>query len=393
MKYVLFASYMDWDKEKSKFVSPSIYRQWNAKYLLITMAWYPILLTIHLVNKYITHPNIFVATNSGKFTSYVLGWAENVLSLLCLTVGIWIQKNARILREILNQLSVYDAPITRKYLGNGQNSPLIREGERLALIISVLCLVVPFSFVSLLTLDSDETHMLIQEILEIDFKWKWEHAPFLIFMAWVASNAASIIFFGLMMNLLYIMPLIVNLNGLVPTAIFIDPNQDKKSGQKKKLVSTQGFGTLTESEYLRLLRFENLLNRRCGEIFESVLTTSHHVYCLAIFVVSSLIFIRAYDMLLESGILVLTIFMGGLAVPLLIEYQESTRLGQVTEASETLLKKANEFCRRGTHFHKFISSCRVLRLNLGYPFYNIDKYTFLEFVGQAANFIFTLLAL
>ncbi len=68
-------------------------------------------------------------------------------------------------------------------------------------------------------------------------------------------------------------------------------------------------------------------------------------------------------MLFEGGILVVTIFTCGLADPLLIEYQESTQLGQVCDASKTSLQKAYELSRSGTHFYKFVSSCRVLSMN------------------------------
>ncbi len=78
--------------------------------------------------------------------------------------------------------------MTRVHLENGQILPLIKECEMLVLIISVLCLVIPFSYVSLLTLDSDETHIWIKEWLEIDLKWKWAHAPFLNLITRVASN-------------------------------------------------------------------------------------------------------------------------------------------------------------------------------------------------------------
>lgn len=144
---------------------------------------------------------------------------------------------------------------------------------------------------------------------------------------------------------------------------------------------------------MHILRLEGIMNRLFGDIEESILATTHHVYCLAIFVVSSFIFIKAYDMLFEGGTMVLIIFMGGLTVPLLVEYQESTRLGQVCEASQMVLKKTKEYSGKGSYLRKFAASCRVLRVNLGYPFYNIDKYTFLEFMDQAANFIFSLLAI
>ncbi len=393
MKYILFACYIDWDKEKSKFVSPSIFLQWNANYLLFSMAWYPILLTIHLVNKYLTEPEIIDTNNSAKFISYVIGWAENILAMMVLTMGIWLQKRAKIFNEMLNQLLEYDAPRTQIYRENRQIPPIIKDCEILVLIISVLCILVPFSFVSVLTLDSDETHNLIKEWLEIDLKWEWRHAPFLILMAWGASNASSIIFFGTMMPLLYFTHLIVNLNCMIPSAVTIDrDNQDHPTGYVKHLVRTKEFGIMTETKYMHMLRLEGIMNRIFGQIDESVLATSHHVYCLAIFVVSSFIFIKAYDMLFDGGTLVLIIFIGGVTVPLLIEYQESTRLGQVCEASMMNLKKAKQYSRKGSGFDKFIESCKVLRLNLAYPFYNIDKYTFLEFLDQAADCIFNLLA-
>lgn len=241
MKYILFASYIDWDKKKSKFLSPPIYLQWNANYLLFSMAWYPILLTIHLVSKYITEPEIFDPHNSGKFISYVIGWAENILALMVLTMGIWLQNRAKGFNEVLNQLLVYDAPMARIHRENGRLPRLIKECERLVLIISVLCLVVPFSFVSVLTLESDETHNLIKEWLEIDLKWEWRHAPFLILMAWAASNASSIIFFTTMMALLYFTPLIVNLSCLIPTAITIDAKSPHQDGRVQHLVTTKGF--------------------------------------------------------------------------------------------------------------------------------------------------------
>ncbi len=143
---------------------------------------------------------------------------------------------------------------------------------------------------------------------------------------------------------------------------------------------------------MRVLKLEGVMNRLYNENHESLLASSQQVYCLAIFDVSSVIFIKASDKLFEGGIMVLIVFVGGLIVPLLIQYQESTRLGQVSEASKMILEKSKELSRRRTVLHKFLAGCRVLHLGLGYPFYNIGKHTFLEFIDEAANFIFTVLA-
>lgn len=190
---------------------------------------------------------------------------------------------------------------------NGKLPRPIRDGDILLLLLFIVIAVLPVALVDILTIDVDETHMLIKDWLEIDLKWKWEHAPLLIGLTFGASSAATVIFFGLVLPLLYMATIFSNFESLRPTCIFIDRSKILQNMPNHLLIQTKGFGTLSESKYIKILRTEGVLNRMLTGVYRSIWISSHHLCCLVVFVVVSFLAIREGNMLVREGVLIILV--------------------------------------------------------------------------------------
>lgn len=67
-------------------------------------------------------------------------------------------------------------------------------------------------------------------------------------------------------------------------------------------------------------------------------------------------------------------------------------IGQLSDVSKLLLGATRKLTPRKACLYKFAASCEVLRLDVGYPFYNIDRHTFIEFLDEATNTLFSMLS-
>ncbi len=392
MKYILLSGYDTWDKKTSQFREPIIYQQWNATLLLYSLGIYPILLTIHLVNKAMSE-TIFDINNPGKFISYVIGWAENAIGVLIVILGVWCKTKSELATTIQNQLFSYNEAMSRIHRQNGHRPSYVNTCDRIMIATFITTLILPFSFVAVLTLDADETHNLIMDWLEIDLKWT-SYPLLIIGICRGASNAASICFFAVALAALYMFPLIVNLTYLRPISVSIDRAETiiNPDGNIHFLITTQGFGMLTEDEYMKMIRTEGVMCKMFGDLYRSVWISSHHVTLLVFFVATIFIAIKIADNLVKEGILIIIVLLASLLVPIMLEYTEGTRVGQMVDASSMLLKSTKKLCMRKTALFKFVASCQTIRLELGYPFFKVQRQSFLDFMHQAANLLFTLLA-
>lgn len=145
MKYIFFASYIDWDAKTSKFIPPPLYYQWNGQILTYALGIYPSFLTIHLIKK-LFNETIFSSNDPAKVLSYMLGWGENMLSLLMLTIGIWTKKRVVQYSQIFNELNSYTSRYTRIQQNYYTNSE-IKLCDKLILVVSILVIIIPISFV------------------------------------------------------------------------------------------------------------------------------------------------------------------------------------------------------------------------------------------------------
>lgn len=150
----MLSGFDTWDRKCSKFHDPHIFFQWNATLLLFVLGEYPILQSIHLVNKAIAE-TMFDVNNPGKFISYMTGYAENAVGLTIVIMEVWCQTKAEFTTAIQNELFPYNKPMSIIHWQNGQLPTYVKTCDRIMVLIIMTCLILTFSFVTVLTLDAD----------------------------------------------------------------------------------------------------------------------------------------------------------------------------------------------------------------------------------------------
>jgi len=237
---------------------------------------------------------------------------------------------------------------------------------------------------------------MIQDWLEVNVSVRPRFAGFLLFMMWIVSLAASTVFLGAGLAFAYSSLSSNCMWGLAPVNVttVVQPQlQGRMMGATIRYsLRTRCFGVLDDSAMVQICRAEQVLNNRLNGICATVLISIHHVVCLMVIVGMSYTIIKVPHVIFDGGLVVVAFGVATIVSPLLVVYTEATEVSEVYEQSKGFVKQCKRSFRGRSMLGKFVVSFRPLRLHTAYPFFNIGKDTFLEFVSQALDFLIDMLA-
>ncbi|CAL8070947.1 unnamed protein product [Orchesella dallaii] len=395
--YLSGAADWNWNPTQECFVPASIYLRWNARLLLTLGTTFPFLMTTFLLLKV---PNEEYMESTESFVIFILGWTEMFIVTCILMIGLQLVRYWREVMHLMNEMSRYSDNV--EDLMKRNNTQLNREEKKhlykASVIIAVtgaLCTSAPFLFGACICFRMEPTHAMLQEWLEVNISFQPKFIPFIIFMAWIVSNAASVVFSGITLIYHYILLARSLVYGLTPqsTSKMVQPGSSRYKVIIQYDLNSTYFGVLDEMTAVQMYRTQQIFNSITNDIFGSVLISFHHVGCMLAFLGGALALLQATDDVLDAGPLVVAALVLAVIVSLILEYEESKEISEVCQKSGIFVRRCLNLTDRRSMLYKFAKSCPKLKVHAGYPFFDVGKETFTQFWGQGLDFLIGMLAL
>ncbi len=206
--------------------------------------------------------------------------------------------------------------------------------------------------------------------------------PFWFLSIHAAGN--TVIVYGILVTCYYLISTSA-LADMTPTEIA------RKKGSRRYVFQTQYYGELEDDEIIIKYRTQQLFNIWVNKIMASICVSLQHVACLAVCSIMAYFAIKFPHVLAESGIvgymIVVVCFLAGISV----QFLEAYMLGNLADISDNFITQIDTKMERGALIKKFVKSCRTFYVEEAYPFFRVDKGTFLEFYAKVVDQTITLL--
>ncbi|CAL8070983.1 unnamed protein product [Orchesella dallaii] len=398
MVYFSLGSHFDWDFSKKEMTLTNNYHNWNLAFVMSSGTYYPILMTIHLIERLYAEDGIGSGAAIG---SYVIGWAEN----LTVTILFGFQYRVMQYREhvvfLINQLFLYSKKIEdllaeKDIQLHRSHVRVIRTAESLMLFTAVVSLFIPFGFGVSFCNKLEPTHILVKELLEVDVQMSLQHFPFILFITLVVSCSANAVFLIIMTGICNYTLAHICITSLTPISVEQRITLRHKEHHHSKpmieyLVTTENFGNMDDTTLLEMYKIQLLFNKILNAFIASMLVTFHHIICLIVFVFFTFVVIRYSDVIFNAGIIVIGAVIISIVAALNAQLFEAEVSGNLYEASNGFVEKVRKLTSRKSRAHKCVLSCPTITFQMAYPFFTVDKHTFVQFVHQGLDFLATLL--
>lgn len=226
-------------------------------------------------------------------------------------------------------------------------------------------------------------HRFVKKVLEVDVKFEWAHAPFIVSATWSFTLVCSILACTVTIILLYLASMSFWLSSLKPRG---PPKIIRDGG---RIHFDTWLGDLEATTIMDIYRSFQVLNRLQTECLASPRIATHQSLLQIGVVVCAFCSIR-YPELIFTNVGYIVLFIGVWAC-LFIEFAETTIITFLIQASRILLKglgkgsKIVERYFRGKILRKRVKASWALRIDAAYPYYEMSKRTFWEFVDVALN--------
>ncbi|CAL8083778.1 unnamed protein product [Orchesella dallaii] len=411
--YLSGAADWNWNPIQECFVPASIYLRWNARLLLTLGSIFPFLMTTFLLSKV---PNEEYMESTENFVIFIFGWTEMVLITCILMGGLQLIRYWREVMHLMNEMSRYsdhvegklpiilkifhDIHAQREYLFldlmKRRNTQFDREEKKhldkadiLIAITGELCTFVPVAFAACICVRMEPTHAMLQEWLEVDISFRPKFIPFILFISWIVSNAASVVFSAINFVYQYLLLSRSVVFGLTPqsTSKMVQPGTSKYKVIIRYDLNSTYFGVLDEMTAVQIYRTQQIFNSITNDICGNVLISFHHVGCMLAFLGGALGLLQATDVILDGGPLVVAVLVLAVIVPLVLEYEESKDISELCQKSEEFVRRCVNLTDPRSMLYKFAKSCPKLKVHTGYPFFNVGKDTFTQFWGQGLDLL------
>ncbi|CAL8146328.1 unnamed protein product [Orchesella dallaii] len=388
-----------WDDSTKRFIPPSPYHLFMMQYGMVFGVDFCILHCIQLYLQLSSNPGIpeeegedpDLEFDLNKFATVMVAWGLISLTLAVVFANIAVLFHLDDCRYLLNQLIAYNEYLqemlrVKQIELSEEHKKLIRNGERLVFMATVLTIFVPFVLVPAFLHPIEPTHRIITEWLEYEFGFNLRGIPVaLIFMLGVFScgNVVSVFFVLVSLYWFTAMPC---LNDIIPVEI-----ERRSAAGKRCHVVTNFYGVLEDKEIAKFYRIQVYFNNLFNKVVDSVLISYHHVACMMCSSVMACFGIRYQQVIVDGGIFAFLIVVVGVACPLALIFFEGLMCGDLVSVSEDFIESGKNLMDRKTMYLKFVYSCRPLYMKIINPFYNVDRNTFLEFVDAVVDKTITLL--
>lgn len=262
----------------------------------------------------------------------------------------------------------------------------VRSYENMTLLIVTLCSIFPLIFPFIVCEPIEPSHIIIQELLEIDLSLKITHIPiFLVFMVGI-SIASTVILTTIALSLVY---------ALLSSSCFryFTPISLRKSVTGDNSVETKHLGILPMDQVISLYKMGHVLNALVNHVLGCLHVSFHHAVMLVIFVGMSYFLIVGRHIVFSNIALTLVVLIA-LFISLYVEYQHSVVTDGIVQSTGEFVEESKKLSHRKSLYHKFAQSCpNFLVVEIAYPFYKMSRETFPGFILQAQDSLFTMLSL
>lgn len=261
---------------------------------------------------------------------------------------------------------------------------LLRIGELLVLSCNFLTLAVPFAVLACLFHPLEPTHRMIKEWFELEFEFNLSNTPIFAGLWLLVYGSSNMIIVLSYLAAIYYQTTMIVLDDLTPERLV------RRQGSRV-VMDTKFFGELEDLEIVNMYRAIRMFNGLMNDIMASSLIAFHHVACLTTF--SALVFfiIKHNDVLVEGGLISMLIIGCCLVCPVAVIGSESFMFAIIVDLSDGFIDQGNSLVGRRTMYRKFVKSCQTFYVEEAYPFYHIDKDTFLAFIEEGLDKSITLL--
>lgn len=246
--------------------------------------------------------------------------------------------------------------------------------------------VIPFLLGAFFLQKTNPLHRFLAKVLEIRVKLEWRYLPLILFSTWAFLVACSFGAFCIALMIMYLSSMSFWLSSLQPLrlSIGIGGNQEKTSKFRTLL------GDLSVWKILKIYRSLQVLNRQQTSCLATPRFASHQSLFHIATVVCAFCSIRYFDIIFSNLGYIMLFF--GVGICLLIEFVETRIISYMIQASRHLIRKMEQLLRKETLFQgklmmKEVRASWALRVDVAYPYYEVSRHTFWEFVDVALHFL------
>lgn len=329
--------------------------------------------------------------DSTYFASLILLWAELILVMALTFIHYELIVHRNTAMYLVNQLMNFNNQMFKKFEDEDiqldeEHKRNIRNCESVFYVTFILSLFLPIGILSAFFHPIEPLHVIINEWLEINFNLEMPSGmwPLLLLFLQAIYNEANGISIACYLVAGYFFTALAGIGDLIPDG------DTEEGSRSSNLVTTRYYGEMDYMDVIKMYRTQQIFNLLLKEILGHATIAFHHVGLLAVFSVLFCFVIKFNEVLTEQGITAYLIVIGCLVSPLLLMYFQSTECGLIADISQEFCDVASSKIKRAhgmnaRMFRKFGKSCRAMYIPVAYPFYNIDRSTFLAFCDQSLD--------
>lgn len=270
----------------------------------------------------------------------------------------------------------------------------IRDYQNLFLFVCIMCTISPLGFILAICVPFEPLHMLLQDLLETNISLKLSNIPYLLIFTWSGSTMATYAFQCITLCLGYTILGTSCSEFMIPTNITIKLKQASmyQVHQIQYQITTKELGTLDENTIIHLFRCCQIINKLANDVLACIEVSLMHIVLLVVYVVFGYMIIAGQHFVFGNEALV-GFALVGLFTSLYVEFLVATMTDEIVTASTKFVSKSLKLSLRRSMYWKFAKSCpKCLDIKIAYPFFQMRKQTFPEFLLQGLNFLVTLIA-
>lgn len=256
------------------------------------------------------------------------------------------------------------------------------------MIMCGLTVVIPICFGFVIFLPVWPEYWLMNSFLEIPFGLEWKYAPLIILMDYCILQGGDMVFWFDLPGMLVFQESTAWLYLLEPQSM------ERCSKQGTFKLTCRLDCNLTLEEAMQLYEEQRYLSRCLNNLYGHFSVTTHHATFIALCVLGMYVCIRQPAALLEPG---LQLALLAVFTCEFVEAFEMTMVTRLYEKSASFLASLDDVAgmcrdkRKVKIIRKYVGSRAPLNTDLAYPFYQINRESFMAFQNQFVDFLVNLL--
>ncbi|CAL8112457.1 unnamed protein product [Orchesella dallaii] len=285
-----------------------------------------------------------------------------------------------------NEMVDLDATFEEMFRTNSNRPKLHQQTsasvEFLVLIAAVSTLLIPFLFGLFFLQDTQLLHRLFEEVFEIKIKVEMQYLPHILFVIWSANQCCGNIAIILSIIAMYMKFVVYWITAMHPTKIL-------RKGHGSKLKYKTELGIMNEQAMTKIYRIHQVLNRMFNSIVGNRLYSSHQATVQITVVLAGFLCIKYFEMMMFTPgyqLAFLAVFLCSF-----IELVETVIVSDAIGSSKTLQNKIKGMTKPRAEVVKCVADSWTLSIQVAYPYYTMERVTFLAFVQTSIDSLVTVL--